>query len=484
MLTIKIELISNRYHANPWNRAHIEGVVEWPPSPWRLLRAFFSGGFAAGISKEALQPIVEQLAATLPAFYLPSGAYLQTRSPRKDRSDTVDLFKMGKDICDAYLNFDQSDRAIWVQWPVILSSEELLLLARCIAYCRYLGRREADAIWSVASAEDMPVANAVPKTEGTVVVAACDGDIEALLKSPYEVQVIEKRSVFPGLQWVRYQVDMLPTAGLTFDPPTYYRAELAISTKGKPKATSMLYWVEKLHYALAKLKTPNFTGCNQERDYLKTHEHVFIQPQIREDTLVGFILQCPAGFAEAEIEHLFFKVKKLYGRKGDELAVRVVNLATDRGPSACVWESETPFFLTRWPLTRHGKPRLISGTTYQKDGPEQQALRALCYLPQFLLDPKSCRYEAREQGLALVHKQQIIAVARSQEWPFAYRWASDRLHGQKSINTGHRISLLFPKAVSGPIAIGYSAHFGFGMLRERVGVDSGLFSQAVETVSA
>ncbi|MGB3293408.1 MAG: hypothetical protein WBB01_10515, partial [Phormidesmis sp.] len=133
MLTIKIELIANRYHANPWNRAHVEGAVEWPPSPWRLLRAIFAGGFAAGIAREDMQPVIGQLAAVLPSFYLPDSAYMQTRSPRKDRSDTVDLFHMGKDVYDAYLNFDQSDHTLWVQWPIDLSAEDQILLSRCIA---------------------------------------------------------------------------------------------------------------------------------------------------------------------------------------------------------------------------------------------------------------------------------------------------------------------------------------------------------------
>src|SRR6266508_6988675 len=28
-----------RYHATAWDRSVNEGAVEWPPSPWRLLRA-------------------------------------------------------------------------------------------------------------------------------------------------------------------------------------------------------------------------------------------------------------------------------------------------------------------------------------------------------------------------------------------------------------------------------------------------------------
>src|SRR5580658_3683286 len=37
ILAIRFPL--RRYHANPWDRAVNEGASEWPPSPWRLLRA-------------------------------------------------------------------------------------------------------------------------------------------------------------------------------------------------------------------------------------------------------------------------------------------------------------------------------------------------------------------------------------------------------------------------------------------------------------
>ena len=37
--TLAFRFPLGRYHANPWDRAVNEGATEWPPSPWRILRA-------------------------------------------------------------------------------------------------------------------------------------------------------------------------------------------------------------------------------------------------------------------------------------------------------------------------------------------------------------------------------------------------------------------------------------------------------------
>ena len=39
-LTISIRFLTGRAHLHPWQTHHSEGRVEWPPSPWRLLRTF------------------------------------------------------------------------------------------------------------------------------------------------------------------------------------------------------------------------------------------------------------------------------------------------------------------------------------------------------------------------------------------------------------------------------------------------------------
>ena len=39
---LRMEFPWGRYHATPWGRNVNEGHPEWPPSPWRILRALFS----------------------------------------------------------------------------------------------------------------------------------------------------------------------------------------------------------------------------------------------------------------------------------------------------------------------------------------------------------------------------------------------------------------------------------------------------------
>lgn len=39
---LRLTFPAGRYHANPWGRHVNEGVAEWPPSPWRLLRALIA----------------------------------------------------------------------------------------------------------------------------------------------------------------------------------------------------------------------------------------------------------------------------------------------------------------------------------------------------------------------------------------------------------------------------------------------------------
>jgi CRISPR-associated protein Csb2 len=39
MLVVELRFLTGRYHATPWGRNVNEGATEWPPSPYRLVRA-------------------------------------------------------------------------------------------------------------------------------------------------------------------------------------------------------------------------------------------------------------------------------------------------------------------------------------------------------------------------------------------------------------------------------------------------------------
>jgi CRISPR-associated protein Csb2 len=45
MPTLLLRFPSRRYHGTPWGHHVNEGQIEWPPSPWRLLRALLATGY-------------------------------------------------------------------------------------------------------------------------------------------------------------------------------------------------------------------------------------------------------------------------------------------------------------------------------------------------------------------------------------------------------------------------------------------------------
>ncbi|MFH1303100.1 MAG: type I-U CRISPR-associated protein Csb2, partial [Planctomycetota bacterium] len=42
MIAIEMKFPTGKLHATPWGRHVNEGAVEWPPSPWRFLRALLA----------------------------------------------------------------------------------------------------------------------------------------------------------------------------------------------------------------------------------------------------------------------------------------------------------------------------------------------------------------------------------------------------------------------------------------------------------
>ena len=73
MLAIKFEFTANRYHGTQWGRHVNEGVPEWPPSPWRILRGLVATWRRTlpDMPKERVMPILEALASEYPGFHLP-----------------------------------------------------------------------------------------------------------------------------------------------------------------------------------------------------------------------------------------------------------------------------------------------------------------------------------------------------------------------------------------------------------------------------
>ena len=69
MTVLELSFPAGRYHATPWGRHVNEGAVEWPPSPWRIVRALIATWYlkAREIPEDTVCSLVGALSA-LPTF--------------------------------------------------------------------------------------------------------------------------------------------------------------------------------------------------------------------------------------------------------------------------------------------------------------------------------------------------------------------------------------------------------------------------------
>lgn len=138
MPTIALRFPGARYHATPWGKHVNEGDVEWPPSPWRLLRALLATGFSklgwTDVPDEG-KSLVTRLAEVLPSYRLPAGVVAHTRHYMPMLSKTTK-------VIDAFLRLDPDDELL-IHYPVALTAEQMEMLERLVAHLGYLGRAES-----------------------------------------------------------------------------------------------------------------------------------------------------------------------------------------------------------------------------------------------------------------------------------------------------------------------------------------------------
>lgn len=163
MPTLRIRFPAGRYHATPWGHHVNEGLIEWPPSPWRLLRALLATGYGAlhwpaDGPPDAARSLILKLASTLPRYRLPpaSGAHSRHYMPLAKldggREKTTLVF-------DTWAHVDGGE--LLVRWDVALAPEELGQLAQLASSLGYLGRSES---WADAELLDVDA----PLAEGNV----------------------------------------------------------------------------------------------------------------------------------------------------------------------------------------------------------------------------------------------------------------------------------------------------------------------------
>lgn len=163
MPTVRMRFPGGRYHATPWGHHVNEGLIEWPPSPWRLLRALIATGFSSQGWSEVppiARSLISRLATVLPVYRLPATSAAHTRHympyiEGKAQKTTL--------VFDTWANV--GDGELLIHWPCELQSEESDVLGDLVAALGYLGRSES---WvDGAITDDAPDEwNAIPCKDG------------------------------------------------------------------------------------------------------------------------------------------------------------------------------------------------------------------------------------------------------------------------------------------------------------------------------
>jgi CRISPR-associated protein Csb2 len=156
MPVLLLSFPGRRYHATPWGHHVNEGLIEWPPSPWRLLRALLAVGYSA-LGWEAssdepwhsrppavAQSLIAKLAGTLPHYHLP--AAMGTHSRHYMPLGVLDKHLEKKTLVfDTWAQIARGE--LGIRWDVSLDEAEWGLLDALARNLSYLGRSES---WVVA----------------------------------------------------------------------------------------------------------------------------------------------------------------------------------------------------------------------------------------------------------------------------------------------------------------------------------------------
>lgn len=169
MLAIKFTLLTGKYHAKAWGRnANDEAAAEWPPSPWRIVRAMAAARKRAlpDLPESEVLPIIEKLASERPKFHLPRAAVARSTHYMPSLDKPATDAKTGKKFEKTKLFFDifaatTKGAPMYAIWDgAELDAKQSAALSAILAVMSSLGRAES---WvDASSASSAPAPNCMP----------------------------------------------------------------------------------------------------------------------------------------------------------------------------------------------------------------------------------------------------------------------------------------------------------------------------------
>lgn len=510
MTVLELRFPAGRYHATPWGRHVNEGAVEWPPAPWRIVRALLATWYlkAREIPEETVRSLMNAL-SQLPTFRLPRASTSHTRHYLP--------FNEGKNekttkVFDTFIQLPE-DGAILVAWDAALPPAELDALRILAHRIGYFGRAEslveARVLDGIAAIE----ANAAPLAEGTSLPQRTElvrllapmlpttydewrGNFmvkaEAALGPKPTAAQKNKRPKLPDDLFAALHADTgdLQAAGWNLPPGgafvNYTRPENAFAPAPRPRPqrkgelptvarfaltsvvppsiTKALIVGEQIHKVLCSEGISNghaiFTGAGSEGHQ---HAHIFCESVDSNNAHITHItIFAPCGFDNEAVEALR-RIGWTWGFKNHELRLVLHAIGKREDFPKCPlfataskWRSLTPFVPTRHAKTyRDGRPK-IAPNGKQDGSVEHDVLR--------LLEKQHPKEFAKVEEVSAANKSDMPYKIGHRRFR-SLQFQTQRKHGEgrRGNGSGSALTITFTEPVTGPLALGYGAHFGLGL---------------------
>ncbi len=169
MFVVELSFPAGRFHATPWGRHVNEGVPEWPPSPYRLVRGLFDvwKRKRPDWQESRIEPLLAALASSPPRYRLPPASASHTRSFLSENKKDETARQL---IFDAFVAVDPTETVL-IGWPdAELDEKASVDLNELFSLMNYLGRSESwvsaqvlqnvkDVHWNCRPEDGVPIAD-------------------------------------------------------------------------------------------------------------------------------------------------------------------------------------------------------------------------------------------------------------------------------------------------------------------------------------
>ena len=486
-LAIEQFFLQGRFHAARWREnPFADAYGEWPPSPWRLLRALAARWFqysreTGDRDEAAVERLVRKLAAKRPQYHLPPSALKGTTLKQyqpvsehawSDPSAGSGGVKKAKTALfpDAYFVVDPKQSVIW-QWPEInLSERDQELLTQLLARITYFGRAESLSRLSLTTL--CKGSNCVPTPDGGLGSAPVLCFVEGtelnfdVLLGDSDKGLLKDAPVPPGTEWVFYrrpeQEPMrMRTTLRKFEPVPY--VQFAVGGHVLPKRPLWIKVTERFRGRALK----EFAGGPDLRQMLSgkadhglplrgAHEHAFylLWPDEDPDSPSRLIVwRKGEHFREDEVNAMMLAARKPipWTNEKEGWTAQLVPLPHKTSlpklfqARSRMWESVTPFAR---PHNRHF--RRPNGKSRPEEEPETICSRLI----EKVWGVRPERVEKMTSDASWVKLHETATMRRER------RTGENRT---PHVGPGHYLRVIFAEDFQGPLIVGDSAHFGLGV---------------------